>query len=82
MKKSHSSPQERKLQYYQQANVDYNRRPVDRFLGNKNLRDFNINGAILAPSNTAKNIFSNYIPHKTVTSDDIDKLKSKTNRIR
>ena len=72
LKIHYSLPYERKIWHYDQANVDHIRKAVDLFPSEKALRNLNINGMIFLFNKTVKNIISNYIPHKTVTSDDRD----------
>ena len=48
--------------HYQRLNVDLIHRAIEQFL--------NIDEIVFLLNKTIKNIFSNYIPHETVTCDD------------
>ena len=63
-------PYEREIWHYQRENVDQIQRAIDQFSWEKSFRNLNINEMVFLFKKTIKNIFSNFIPHETVTCDD------------
>ena len=54
--------------HYQRANVDQIQQAIEQFSWGKSFRSLNINEMVFN-NKTIKNIFSNFIPHETVTCD-------------
>ena len=65
-------PYERKMRHYQSANVDLIQQAIEQFSWEKSFRNLNINEMVFLFNKTIRNIFSNFIPHETVTYDDRD----------
>ena len=65
-------PYEREIWHYQRANVDLIQRAIEQFSWGKSFKNLNINEMVFVFNKTIKNIFSNFIPHETVTCDDRD----------
>ena len=68
-------PYEREIRHYQRANVDLIQRAIEQFSWEKSFRNLNINEMAFLFNKTIiflfnKNIFSNFIPHETVTYYD------------
>ena len=65
-------PYEREIWHYQHANVDLIQRAIEQFSWEKYFRNLNINEMVFVFNKIIKNVFSNFIPHETVTCDDRD----------
>ena len=63
-------PYKPKIWHHDQVSADHVRKEVDLFPWEKSLRNFNISNVTFLFNTTVKNIFSNCIPHETVTFDD------------
>ena len=72
LKVFYPSPYEREIWHYQRANVDLIQREIEQFSWEKSFRNLNINEMVFVFNKTIKNIFSNVIPHETVTCCDRD----------
>ena len=60
--------------YYQDTNTDLIRRAIDMFDWERAFVNTNVNEKVFILSKTILNIFSNFIPHETVTVDDNNPL--------
>ena len=58
--------------HYQHANVDQIQLATEQFSWEKSFRNLNTNETVSLFNRTIKNIFSNYIPHKVIISDEKD----------
>ena len=75
---------ERAIWHYQRTNVDIIQQGIKQFSYKKSFRNLNINEMVFLFNKTIliklikldliKQKYSNFIPHKTVTCDDIDPL--------
>ena len=65
-------PYEREIWHYQRANVDLIQRAIEQFSWEKLFRNLSINEIVFLFNKTIKDIFSNFIPHETITCDDRD----------
>ena len=72
LKVFYTPPYEREIWHYQRANVDLIQRTIEQFSWKKSFRNLNINEIVFLFNKTIKNIFSNFIPHETVTCEDRD----------
>ena len=65
-------PYEREIWHYQRANVGLIQTATEQFSWEKSFRNLNINDMVFVFNKTIKNVFSNLIPHETVTWEDRD----------
>ena len=72
LKVFYPTPYELEIWLYQRTNVDLIQRAIEQFSWEKFFRNLNINEMVFVFNKTIKNVFSNFIPHETVTCDDRD----------
>ena len=72
LKINYPPPYEREIWYYKYANNDLKQRTINYYPWEKSLAEKNVNENFYIFAKIIKNIFSNFIPHKTVLCDDRD----------